>query len=298
MDNSEISKTIYEYVDIFCKETEIFEESLKNDMDQYGGISSIIGELNNNKKKALLIKNRAERDSKEKNIANILKLYGIMEKRIADGRLLVLSGHATASLRNYHSALAWCRSDLQVVMNEINGVEHNNKTSRTWNKQDKGINSETVYVIKSRAKDLSILSQSLLSLVDNEIRNMRSSMPNDENNQRLTVREIESLENYKMLIYNVNSCINKLLASDGAIIDRDETDLAVKELKLFIHDWIERNAKDITDSGARLALMGIGTAFLAFCGAPLAGAFTVSVALVGGSKVAGVIGNMSKKEKP
>ncbi|MBY5868615.1 hypothetical protein [Rhizobium leguminosarum] len=152
--------------------------------------------------------------------------------------------------------------------------------------------------LASRPQPLADMALSISRLIEHELSLMAAAKPNDQTQLESWQRLNDFLEHIAKLLSELHEAIlaaagldgppNGKLLSAARIVSRLRDDMGA---------WIFENSKELADSTYRLALLGAGTSFLAFCGAPVVGAFAVTSALVGGEKVKTVIIDIAKSLK-
>lgn len=137
--------------------------------------------------------------------------------------------------------------------------------------------SNVTVVLRTNTASALVTSLSLVSLIDDYIENIPT--PNDPEKLDFHQHYIELLAKVRVEAEFISSCLSDD-SGDRSIKEATEAVLTVREL---VQDWWISNGAKAIDYGANVGLIGVGTAFLSFCGAPPTMA-TAICAILGGSK--------------
>ncbi|MDQ1195940.1 pentapeptide repeat-containing protein [Agrobacterium sp. SORGH_AS 787] len=152
--------------------------------------------------------------------------------------------------------------------------------------------------LNSQPQGLAEMALALAVNVEAEIAREERSKPNDP-------AQLAGWELRVSFLSRLSNGLRELHESILAAIPRSEAPLerfqkpasVVARLRNELADWIASNSQEIVDSSSRLGLIGIGTAFMGLCGAPVTGSFAVTAALLGGPKVGAMISGAIKDAK-
>lgn len=124
------------------------------------------------------------------------------------------------------------------------------------------------------------MAASLALAVREQIERLQSELPNEP-------IQLERHQRFVELLTEIASALNEVAAglSDEATRDLDTAATRIQRLRDEVYDWFQQNGSWISDYSSKTALLGAGTAFLSFCGAPSLGAFMAASFLVGGREL-------------
>jgi hypothetical protein len=152
--------------------------------------------------------------------------------------------------------------------------------------------------VKSQPKEIADMALALARTLEHEIERLQPAKPNDAvmlavwqtNQDFLTVLRSRLLE------------LNEALATltETSEVDEEKVQNSVSILKrigLAVGEWISDHSGELIDSSIRISVIGLHTGFLGMCGAPVAAAFGVSAALIGGPKAKDILVDVIKSAK-
>lgn len=199
---------------------------------------------------------------------------------------------------------ATSRRQLFSGYNYVNGQLYKKSTDT---QDGAGINSEAqadgqsasiTRHLNSQPQGLAEMALALAMNVEAEIEREKGNKPNDP-------AQLVAWEVHVSFLSRLSVGLRELHESILAAIPRPEAPperfqkpaSVVGRLRAELAGWIAANSQEIVDSSSRLGLIGLGTAFMGLCGAPVAGGFAVTAALLGGPKVGSIVSSAIKDAK-
>lgn len=148
--------------------------------------------------------------------------------------------------------------------------------------------------LKAKPEDIATMAVAIARTVELEIERLQSSKPNDPESLEAWQNNHDFLVAVSSALLELDEGLRTYVSDDSKAEILEDSVSIVKRLHNAFANWLNTNGKDLIDTTVRISVIGLGTAFLGICGAPLEGAFVVTSALMGGPKVANVISDMIK----
>jgi uncharacterized protein YjbI with pentapeptide repeats len=143
--------------------------------------------------------------------------------------------------------------------------------------------------LRSEPVELQQMAAAIAQAIEEQIVSLQHNKPNDEDDLNRHVEYVTFLE-------KIARALNALARDLGALQETSQPQVREEEIKRLsgvvvglrdhIGNWWEQNQKMVVDFGFQTGLVGVGCAFLNFCGVPAWEAFPALASLVGGSKLA------------
>lgn len=158
--------------------------------------------------------------------------------------------------------------------------------------------SYVVTRLNSQPSEIADMALALAKLVEDERIRLDATKPNDPTSLEVWHNQQDFLSKIAYGLERLDASIRHSLEITASPTEKfSEPASIIADLRETFAKWLRENSKELADSASRLALIGVGTGFLGLCGAPVAGAFAISAALLGGPKVGGIISETLKSSK-